>query len=446
MKNIIVNPLDTIRRFIKTKLPENNFLRGVIFVAAGSSFAQGLGIIFSPILTRLYTPDDFGILALYASFLAMALNFTSFRYEFAIPIANDNETAINLVNLCALLVLFFSIFSFLVIGFLFEKMQYIDQFKSLGQYIWFLPLGIFFAGIYQIFNYWAIRERMYSTISSTKARQGIASITTQLGLGILLSSPVGLIIGQIFGQSAGIQKLTWEYWKKNRCFLNLSIKKLKISAYRYKKFPIFQSSASLLNSTGLELPILLFSGFYGAEVAGHFYFSQKIFSIPISLIASSISNVYIGEISKLIQTPKLIKKMFKEINLKLCILSVIPCLILALSGKWFFQFIFGEQWIQSGVYVQVMACTFFFKFTTDSVINFAIIERQDLSISWALTRLVLVFLGIMFAIWFDLSEFWAVVFFSVAMTVSYILKYLMWNYAINKMVLSQFNYSSGQMT
>jgi O-antigen/teichoic acid export membrane protein len=111
-----------------------------------------------------------------------------------------------------------------------------------------------------------------------------------------------------------------------------------------------------------------------------------------------------------------------------------PCLILAVGGPWIFKFVFGAQWVQSGVYVQVMAFVFLLKLTTDSVINFAIIERQDLSFSWALMRLVFVVLGIMTAVWCGLSGFWAVVFFAGAMIVSYLIKYGMWNYAITQLI------------
>jgi len=427
------------RRFsrgIRRLLPKDRFVRSAMILAGGTTLAQGLAVLLSPILTRLYTPNDFGLLAIYSSILAMAMNIASFRYEFAIPIPEDNQTAIDLLALCMALVFFTSVLGTLGFVFFYDELSNIRQIGSLKQYIWFLPVGFLFAGAFQVLNFWAVRERLYHTIARTSLSQGIAGILTQMGLGFLKTGPFGLLLGQVIGQSAGIGTLAKQFWKKNKDNIHsLSITNIRSAASRYKDFPLYQSSASLLNSAGLQVPSLLFAVYYGVDVAGWFYLTQKVLAMPISLIGSSVSKVFLGEAARLSSEPLRLQKLFREINVKLFMLGIGPCLILAVAGQWIFKFVFGAQWVQSGVFVQVMAFVFLLKLTTDSVINFAVIERQDFSFFWALMRLVVVFLGIMSAVWLDLPGFWAVVLFSAAMIFSYMVKYVMWSYAVKQLIV-----------
>jgi len=416
-------------------LPKNQFMRSVAILAGGTSFAQALPILFAPVLTRLYSPGDFGILAVYTAILILSLNFSSFRYEFAIPISEDNQTAVDLFVLCVVIIILMSLLSFFGIFIFYDILCLIPQIGSLGQYFWLLPVGFLFNGSYHIVNYWAIRERKYSAIALTRISQGFSGLITQLVLGFFKFGSFGLIVGQIIGQCAGLMTLAKQFWANNKLYVrSVSFNSLSIAACRYKDFPLYQSTASLMNSAGLQVPSLIFASCYGVEVAGWFYLTQKVLTIPISLIGTSVSKVFLGEAARLVRDPHKLQRLYKKINFKLLTIGTGPCIILAVSGQWIFKFAFGPQWVQSGFYVQVMAFMFLLKFSTDSVINLAIIERQDLSFIWALMCLVLVVLGILSANWLGLSDFWAVVFFSVAMIFSYIVKYMMWEHALRMMI------------
>jgi len=429
---------ETIARKTKKILPKDHFIRSAMILAGGTSLAQGLAIIFSPVLTRLYTPNDFGILVVYASLLTMSLNFTSLRYELAIPIPEDNQTAIDVLSLCVGLVFFTVLLAVLGVWLFSPKLIQVERFRVLEPYVWILPVGLFLAGVYNVFNYWAVRERMYPVIARTRISQGISGTLTQLGLGFISFGPLGLLLGQIVGECAGLGTLAKLFWKKNKHSLRLvSMANLRAASRRYKDFPLYQTSASLLNSAGLQVPPLLFAAYYGVEVAGWFYLTQKVLAKPISLVGASVSKAFLGEAARLAKEPHKLQKLFRDMNRRLFLLGIVPSILLAVAGQWIFTFVFGAKWVQSGVYVQVMAFVFLFKLTTDSVINFSIIERQGFSFSWALMRLSFVVIGILSAVWFGLSDFWAVVFFAAAMIVSYIIKYIMWDYVVRQMIVQR---------
>jgi len=435
--------LETLaRRF----LPRNHFARNTIILSLGTTFGQGLAVAASPVLSRLYTPNDFGVLAIYASILGISLNISSFRYEFAIPLAEDNQSALEILVLCLVLVLFTSFL--LAIGIIWLNPDQIpfQRGAALKQYIWLLPIGLLLGGSYQIFSYWAVRERMFPALARTTVAQGMGSVVTQLGFGLFKSGPLGLLLGQIAGHSAGLRVLGTHVWKTHKHALRrISLSGLLAVAVRYKKFPLYQSGASLLNVGGLEAPSLLFAGYYGVEVAGWFFLTQKVLSVPLSLIGNSVSQVFLGEAARLLKEPPKLQNLYRQLNKKLFAIGLLPAIILAIGGSSIFKLVFGHEWVQSGTYAQVMAFVFLAKLTTDSVINFAVIERQDLSFIWALIRLVLVLFSILLPAWYGRPGFWAIVSFSSAMIVSYVLKYVMWEFAImripvqGKPVVSQQN-------
>ena len=431
MQGIRENTQALIRRF----LPKNHFARNTITLSIGTAFGQGLAVASSPVLSRLYTPNDFGILAIYASVLAISLNMSSFRYEFAIPLAEDNKTALEVLVLC--LVLVFCMSFILAIGTLCLNPDHIpfERATALKQYIWVLPIGLLLAGSYQIFSYWAVRERLFPTLARTKVAQGIGSVATQLGFGVFKFGPLGLLLGQIAGHSAGLRVLATHVWKTHKHGLrHVSMSGLRAVAVRYRRFPLYQSGASLLNAGGLEAPSLLLAGYYGVEVAGWFFLTQKVLSVPLSLIGNSVSQVFLGEAARLLKEPAKLQKLYRQLNRKLLMIGLPPVIILAIGGRWIFACVFGHEWGQSGMYAQVLAFVFLAKLATDSVINFAVIERQDLSFTWALVRLVLVILSIVFPACYGMSASWSIIFFSFAMVISYILKYIMWEYSIRRLL------------
>ena len=74
--------------------------KAVFILGTGTIFSQLLNIITIPILTRLYSPADFGLLGIFTAVLTVIMTFISFRYEYAIPVPKDTENAAHLLVLC----------------------------------------------------------------------------------------------------------------------------------------------------------------------------------------------------------------------------------------------------------------------------------------------------------------------------------------------------------
>lgn len=380
------------RNVLRATLPKGRFARSVTVLAGGTAVEQAIVVLASPILTRLYTPEDFGVLAVYTAILGILSVVASLRYELAIPLPEKDGDAANLLALSLGIVMLTSF----LIGFM--TWLFGDQIvrwanaPALRPYLWLLPLGISMVGTYQVFNYWAIRKQAFTRIARTKLTQGVGWVVTQTGLGVLKLGPLGLLIGRIVGQTAGIITLAMLAYRKDKKTLEtICPSQMRYMAARYRRFPLFSSGAAILNALGLQIPILLLSVFYGTEVVGQLALVQRVLGVPLTLIGTSISQVYLSRAALEARADvQSLQRLFYAVAKRLAIIGLIPTLVLIGAGPLLFTVAFGDQWGQAGIYVQIMSPMFLVQFVAFPLsYTFSVLERQDLSLIWNGGRLLL---------------------------------------------------------
>lgn len=407
---------------IKRLLPKGEFTRGVATLMGGTALGQGIAVLGSPVLTRLYTPDDFGVLALYSSLLGILSVVACWRYEIAIPLPEQDEDAINLVALSLVILVSMGLLISLGIGFWGSQVVQKANVPTLRSYLWLLPVGMVLVGTYEVLNYWAVRKQAFVRIAHTKLGQGIGSVASQICLGLLEVGPLGLIVGRIVGQALGVGTLATLLRgidQKTRSAIDIG--RICGMAKRYRKFPLFSSGAALLNALGLQIPIFLLSVFYGTEVVGQFSLVQRVFGIPLSLVVTSVSQVYLSFAAVDVRNNIYnLRKLFFSTARKLCLVGTIPTVILIATGPSIFTFIFGVQWRTAGVFAQIMAVVFFSEFVAGPLsYTFSVVERQDLSLMWNVSRLLLSGGSIYIAYRLEWSPIYAIVAYSLGMSIGY---------------------------
>jgi O-antigen/teichoic acid export membrane protein len=183
--------MGNLKKIISNKLPKNAFVRSISVLVGGTMGAQALTLLAAPLLTRIYSPDDFGLLAVFTSMLAIALLVGSLRYDIAIPIPEDNIEATNLVVLSFILILFNTILIAVSVLFMSKPIADVLGLPVLASYLWLLPLGVLLGGTYGIFSQWSIRMKCFGVIASTRIWQSFISLVIQFsffkfgGVGLL---------------------------------------------------------------------------------------------------------------------------------------------------------------------------------------------------------------------------------------------------------------------
>jgi len=368
----------------------NPLYKGVIILGSGTAVAQLIGIVTMPIITRLYTPADLGVLAVYSSVLAIFGIGATLRYEFAYALPKENDDAINLFGL-SLILLCLTTAGFALI-LLFGRDLLVNTFDlgAIEQYIWFLLIGFFGMGLYTTLNYWAVRQRDYKRITYTKINQGAGGSVCKILLGVLAFGPVGLIIGHVVSQIAGITTLARAMWKKERKNLKaISWSRMKSVAKTYKSFPVFNFPASIVNTMALQLPPLMLLALYDSEVVGFYALANMLVVLPGSLISGSMGQAYLGEASKMVRERSQGLRVLYVRTLKHLFVIGVPLIgIPALFAPFVVPFIFGEVWAEAGWYCWPLAAMTVAQFAVAGIGFLSLYGYNHWSLAWNVTRVV----------------------------------------------------------
>ncbi|MEA3492572.1 MAG: oligosaccharide flippase family protein [Campylobacterota bacterium] len=370
--------------------PKSEFSRNVLTLMTGTTIAQAIPIAISPILTRIYTPEDFGIYALFIAITAIFGSIANGRYELAIMLPKKDEDAINIFALGFIITSAISL-SLLVLVVLFN-----DYFtKLLGNdeisiWLYFVPIAVFFTGLWNILNYFNNRKKQYKDLAKATIIKSIVTAIVQLSVGFIKSGATGLISGQILSQFFANTKLLSNIIKDK--ILLSKIRKVKIIALakRYKDFPKFTMWAGLANTSSLHLTNVLISSFYSVATLGFYSLVQRVLSIPSGLISGSIGQVFFQEATREKQETGSAINSFNSTLKKLTILGVPSFTILYFIVEDLFAFVFGEEWRVAGSYAQILLPLFLVRFVVSplSIINQVYLKNR-LGLFWQIGLLMI---------------------------------------------------------
>lgn len=331
---------------------KNSLLKGFFFIGSGNVFAQLIGIISLPIISRMYSPADFGILGVFIAVVTILSVFGSLKYCQAIPLQKSDINALNLLVLCIGINLFL-LLVFVIIAHLIPVALLIHlNIFQLKPFFILLMIAFFGIGIYEALNYWLIREQKYWDITVTKINQSLGGNITKIGIGFISPSPNGLIIGQIISNIAGIITIWFRIYGKYRGKFNkVSFHLIRTLAKEYASFPKFTVISTLLFTLGMQSPSIVYSIIYGSEFVGYYYLALQVITIPVTFISSSLSQVYYGEVSNMLLSKKFgIYHLQKKISILLFISSILFIIIPSLFLQLLFPAIFGAAWEMAGSY------------------------------------------------------------------------------------------------
>lgn len=379
-------------------LEENSLIKRVALIAGGTAAGQALVLAVSPLLTRLYSPEDFGVLAIYAALLSCLIIIGSLKYELAILLPDDDRVAASLVGVSAIILCCVCGLLAVILIPAANQVAGILRVPAVAPYFWLLIPGLLGGGLYQVLNYWALRQKQFKRIAHTKLSQGFGTAGTQLALGFI-SGPLGLIIGDIVGRMSGTATLAVSAKSKEGYVLKqLNYLEMRGAAVRYRHFALYSGISGLVNTLGLQLPALLLTGMWGPGSAGFYALTQRILGAPMALIGRAIVQVFFAEAATLARSHDgSLTRLFDRTARKLALFGALPLSCTALAGPFFFQLLFGNSWRIAGDYAQALALMLGMQLVTvplSQTLN--VMERQDLQLLWDLGRLAVVG-GIFFA-------------------------------------------------
>ncbi|OOE73669.1 oligosaccharide flippase family protein [Salinivibrio sp. ML290] len=407
-----------MKKLIDKKMPKGGFLRAVSVLVGGTAGSQVVLIATSPILTRLYTPSDFGILAVFVSIIGILGVIASLRYELAIPLPRNDDRAINVLVLSVIsLILLTTLLSIIIWLFGNDFLVLINS-AELGSYLWLLPAAFALMGGYQILQYWSLRYKDFGLIAKTKILQSTSTTVLQMAGSVL--GPLALIGGRVIGQLLSfVMMLRGPRHTISSIKANVSAKNIWSVAKEYKQFPLFSSWAGLLNASGAQIPSLFFAAVYGPAAAGGYMLAQRIINMPLTVIGSAVSDVFLPSSIAANRDNRLASQV-QQLFSALASLIFPSAILLFFTAPDLFQVIFGKDWRVAGEIVSWLAPMLAIQFLVNPVSRiFITIERQDLALLFQTLLLTSRFSGLTLAYVMNFSLIQSVIVFSFASVLGY---------------------------
>lgn len=421
------------------QLQKNTFVKNVIAIASGTTIAQIITILFTPIITRVYGPEALGTLGVFTSLINIISPLAALCYPVAIVLPKYDEDARGLVHVSVFISISMAVFSLILLG-LFE--QPIIKTLNIGdieRFLYLIPLIIVFSTILQIVQQWLIRLKDFRVLGKSAVIHSFFINASKVCFGLI--SPISSVLIAIatFGNAiyALILYIGSKKLKTKIVSSVLNIKYIWVIMKKYRDFPLYRTPQILLNSISLSMPILLLSSFFGPAAAGFYTISKSLLGVPTQLIGKAVGDVFYPSFSNAVNNNEKFTEKLLKVTLGLALIGVLPFGIVVVYGPFIFEFILGTQWKIAGEYARWLALWSFFSFINRPSVNaIPVLKLQAQFLIYEILSLVIRFLALFLCFKMSKSDIYSITTFSV---ISAILNFVLIIYTIFKSKKIQMN-------
>ena len=388
-------------------LLKSSGLRNFTKLLSANVIAQVIGLVVYPILTRMYSPEDFGLLNLFLSIGGVLIILSTAEYYYAIVLPKSNKDAISVMlsgGICLLIV-----GGLLGVSVLFSQpLSHLFASPKLADYYWLLPIYVTLMGAWNLLNYWYVRLGNYRGISSYQITQSVLTSTGKIGLGSLgvytggmiyavVVGPLLSIVGSIFRQRVSMQQYVrqWQEYK-------ISWRDIWQQAKIYRNFPIFVMPRSFINMMAGQLPVLLLTPFFGPKLVGFYSLALLLGYTPIGTVTRAVYQVLYQYTTECVHGGKRIGHIFKWFLLAASAIIIpvfvgISFVLPDLTG-W----LFGAEWCVSGEYVRWMLPWLYMSFLSCSInYLFDVFMKQKVGLWMEMLLAVCRTVGLLIGVWLN---------------------------------------------
>jgi O-antigen/teichoic acid export membrane protein len=418
-----------IKKQVHSAFFKSEFNSNVFTLMMGSTLAQAIPIAITPILTRLYTPEDFGVLALFIAITSILGSVATGQYEQAIILPKKEEDAIHIAALSLLIALCFSIFLLIIVIFLSAQITSLIDDQEITFWLYFVPLVVLITGLFNVLNYLHTRKKLYKDLSKIMIYRSTMGATAQISIGLLKTGATGLITGQILSHLVANIRLMSNV-RREYVDIKLNLKKIKQVSKRYKNFFLYSIIGTLSNTSAQYIVNILITSIYNFTTLGFFYLAQRVLVIPSMVVGSSFSQVFYEAATKEKQKKGSATQIYKKTLLKLSLLSAFFFPPVYFFAEDVFAFFLGDKWKASGKIAVLLLPLIVAQFIASTLaMIFFVFERQRILLIWQILLLISSIIIILVSFWLDLAFLDFITLYSWLTAILYIL-YIFISYKI----------------
>jgi len=412
--------LNTIKNLIYKTL-KRPFVRNFTMVMTGAAFGQAVAILFSPILTRLYGPEIFGITGVVLSIVAITVPLSTLTYANALVLPKSDDDAVRLLRISIYFASFISIVLFILIHFFGSNFTSVFNISEVEPYLLFIPFFTFLNACHECFSFWLVRKGNFKGKTIIDAFTSVFDNSSKALLGSSFPFPSTMLFLSISSRFLGSVLLLFEVKKSWPTYVASSKLGISDSFYNYKRtaltyidFPLLRTPQITLNVASQGLPIILLASFFGPASAGFFGIARRLVGIPVGLIGSALASVIYPRLAAAVHKEEKFDHLVLQATVVLGCIGIIPYALLFLTAPWLFQFVFGEEWLTAGIYAKWMSLWMFSGFLNiPSVQSIPIIGIQQWFLKFEIVSTILRVITIVFGFYFLNNDVHTIILYSV---------------------------------
>lgn len=329
-------------------------VRNVGKLLSANVVAQVIGLIVYPILTRMYAPEDFGLMNLFVSIGNVLVVLALADYYYAIVLPKQERHAVALVHVSSLALLITVALVALSVT-LAGPISALFKSPELERYYWIMPIYVLTMGTWNILNYWYIRQKQFGQISQYLMSQSALSAGGKIGMGYAGVLQGGMIYAVVVAPLLSlVTSIVRNFRGCLQPLLHISKSDIVEQSKQYRNFPCFVLPRSFLNVLAGQLPILLLTPFFGAKYVGLLSMALLLGYTPIGTITRAIYQVLYQYTTERVHAAQRIGDVFWRF------IGWSSVIILPVFGGLFFvlpditSWLLGEEWRVVGTYIRWM--------------------------------------------------------------------------------------------
>ena len=337
-----------------SSIVKSSGVRNFTKLLSANVVAQIIGLVVYPMLTRMYAPEDFGLLNLFLSIGGVLAILSTAEYYYAIVLPKEEKDAEQVLGVGVLWLVTTTVLVGLSVAFS-KPISLLFKSPNLASYYWLMPLYVFAMGAWNLLNYWYIRHKDYNPISRYQVSQNVLSAGGKLGMGWGGVLQGGMIYSVVVAPLISLLS-SWVVARKTLlpAWRRISWRGVREQGQVYRNFPCFVLPRSFVNMLAGQMPVLLLTPFFGGEAVGFLSLAILLGYTPIGTITRAIYQVMYQHTMEQVHEQKPIGQIFRKF-----ILSASAIIIPVFVGLWFVlpqltAWLLGAEWHVSGEYIRWM--------------------------------------------------------------------------------------------
>ncbi|MFZ2261730.1 MAG: oligosaccharide flippase family protein [Luteococcus japonicus] len=366
-------------------LRSNTFLRHVLTLMTGTAVAQAIPLLARPVLSRMYTTEEFGLYSIYMSLAAGIVTIGALRYDLAVVIPEKDSDARGIVKLASRLAVATSAASTILLVIYAKPLARLFGNPAAAQYLPAVGLVVFAMTQISSRQYWLNRRKRYKEMARNRMGQSVGTTAAQLGAGALgMPGAWGMILGPLVGQWFSFLNL----WRLTRHETAPQPGDSALAmAKEHRKMPLVNGPNAVVDTVRLNGINLMTAAFFSPAVLGQFAQAWTLLQMPMGLINGALSQVFFQKLATTRRGQMFV--VVRNAMVRSLLIGAVPFALIWLLAPWLFPFVLGSQghhdWTLAGQIARALVPWLYLNFVTSPIsMLFLTVKRQGVMLAQAI--------------------------------------------------------------